>query len=104
MDYMKAFPGLRGSGKSSELVKLAAAKGYYIVCSDLNRRTNLLELARFLNVEILMPVTFSTFMHEGLGGREVKGVLFDDLDDILRLLSPYQVVGFSYSTGDHKED
>lgn len=99
----------RKTGKTHDLVKLAAEKQYVIVAPNVDMIDYIQEIAVKLNVEIPPPITFSRFLsasHRGISeftgahyrGRRIEGFLIDNAECLLqRIAGTIPVVGFSYS-------
>ena len=80
---MKVISGERGSGKTTELVKMAAEYGAVLVCGD-NRRVRFVkDVAKSLGLRIKDPIKHRKFITGGFHGRGLGGYMIDDLDLML---------------------
>lgn len=68
------------SGKTTELIRLAAKDWLYIVCLNYARARNTFEMARSMGLQIPFPITWDEFIGGRFCGRGIKGFLIDDLD------------------------
>ncbi|EIT85931.1 replicase domain protein [Fictibacillus macauensis ZFHKF-1] len=78
---MKLIYGDRGSGKTTELIKIAHERGLYIVCFDERRAMQISRLARSLEMDIRYPITVDELPLQR--GVFIKEVLVDDMEDVL---------------------
>ena len=65
--------------------------GGYIVCSNVCRARIVHMYARELGFDIPFPLTFSEFLLGKYYAKGIKGLLFDDIDDILENISKVPV-------------
>lgn len=77
--------GKRVCGKTTELIQKANKDWLYILCADRGRVQNILKVARSMNLDIPLPFTVSELP---LKGPHIKGVLIDDIEDVL-----FQLIG-----------
>lgn len=104
MNYdTKVIVGDRRSGKSSELIRLSASKGIYILVSNKKRAHALAAQAREMGINIPFPVTLhewlqsSTRFHGSVIRRD--GLLIDDIDAVIReLFSPININAVTITT------
>ena len=78
--------GKRGSGKSTKLIKRAAAEGKYILVATHAQAHCLFKQAKDMGLDILYPITpneLKTITHMHILD---KGILIDELDIVLPLL------------------
>ena len=96
----------RGHGKTTEMVKRCAAinagprQVAYIVTLDRRRALNIQRIAESLGLSerVPFPITLPELLR-GQVGRWVSSLLFDDVDDMLRLIGGQRsVAAFSYSS------
>lgn len=86
---MKILLGERRSGKTTELVKIAAQSKAVIVCFNQQMVQCTKDRAKQLGLEIETPITFSKLQKGYLMGTNHK-VLIDDFDLVLRsIISGY---------------
>ena len=95
---MKIIIGARQSGKTTELIKQSASEDLYIVCMNRCCVDHIMMIARHLNLQIPMPITFEDFLHKRYYGRGIKGFLIDDLDMLLYHMSMVPIKTVSMST------
>ncbi|MGD1319180.1 hypothetical protein [Chryseobacterium sp. 2R14A] len=84
---MKVIVKPRGKGKTTELIKLSAQTGAYIICQDMRNADAIMRHAHELNLNIPCPITFYDFDNRMYFGAGIKGFLFDNLDDYIQHLS-----------------
>lgn len=70
----------RGKGKTTELIRYAAAERLTIVTADHIFARNVTRMARNLGLRIPGPVTWRELQAGALRGRPVPGLAIDDLD------------------------
>lgn len=93
---MKIITGARNSGKTTELVKLSAETGAYIVTRDHNSARQLIDIAEHLGLHIPFPLTWSEFYHNQYDGRRIR-ILFDDVDSFLQSLASAPILAVTLS-------
>lgn len=77
---MKCLPRKRGSGKTTALVFTSAATGYPIVVANNVRKQYVKDLANRVHFSIPEPI----IMSECIRGRVIKGVLIDDVEEVIQ--------------------
>lgn len=87
----------RMGGKTTELIRRAAEAGAYIVCTDTRRAGQVMRLARELGLAIPMPLTVGEWQERAYYPPGIPGLMFDDLDRIMRLLSPVPVLAVTWT-------
>ena len=85
---MKAIIKERNEGKTLELIKIAAEQGLYIIVRNQEMAYYTKELAEKKGFQILFPITYSEFDRKAYYGKNIKGFLFDDLDNYIQMRSP----------------
>lgn len=75
------------SGKTTELIKLAAKDWLYIVCINHARARYTFEMARSMGLKIPFPITFDDFRGGQFFGHGINGFLIDDLDEHIRYMA-----------------
>lgn len=84
---MKLIIWNRWSGKTTELIKIAAETGQIILCSDPYRVKNIKFLAKKMDLEISCPITLKEI--NSVVCKNGKWLLVDDLEEILNSLLWY---------------
>jgi hypothetical protein len=79
---MKIIAAPRGAGKTTELVKISANTGDYIVVKDRKMALYTMDIAKKANVWIPFPITYDEFLNHRWGNT-VKGFLIDDLETLM---------------------
>lgn len=75
----------RQSGKSTDLIKMSAVTGHYIVTANRARAEILFELAKELGYNIPNPFTVDDYLRSRkLKGSFIKEILIDDADAVLQ--------------------
>lgn len=100
---LKLVTGGRGSGKTTELIKLAHDELLYIVVVDERRARFLFEQAHEMGYDILYPLTLKECGRHNLNNPYVlsgKGIIVDDAQDILSEFLGYRVRGMSVNVMD----
>lgn len=82
---MEWYIGRRGSGKTTELLKMASRYHCDIVVSDQNRAHTLDLMARELKLRVPGLFTIYDVVNKKMVGRK-NPVLFDDVQDCLQML------------------
>ena len=85
---MKAIIKDRHEGKTLELIKIAAEQGLYIIVRNKEIAYYTIKLAEKNGFQILSPITYSEFDRKAYFSRNIKGFLFDDLDNYIQMRSP----------------
>lgn len=73
----------RGQGKTVELVRQSNKDWQYIICKDENRLNIIAKTAEKLGLDIPHPITINELP---LRSPHIKGVLMDDMEDILEAI------------------
>ena len=88
--------GTRQSGRSTELIYLAAEKDLLIVTADNHKAEHLYKMAQDMGKEIRKPVSFYTWIrkpHQFFDYKETRpGILLDDADFVLSCLLRTSVI------------
>jgi hypothetical protein len=87
----------QAGGKTTELIRRAAEAGAYIVCTDTRRAGQVMRLARELGLTIPMPLTVGEWQERAYYPPGTRGLMFDDLDRIVQLLSPVPVLAVTWT-------
>jgi len=89
---MKVIALPRRGGKTTELIKLAAAKeGVYIVCSSHRDCVQIAEQAERMGLNILFPITFAEFLGGHYRSINIKAFLIDNVDLFLQGLTSVHI-------------
>ena len=100
---LKLVIGGRGSGKTTELIKLAHNERLYIVVVDERRAQFLFEQAHEMGYDILYPLTLRECGRYNPNNPYVlsgKGIIVDDAQDILSEILGCRVRGMSVNVMD----
>jgi len=87
----------RQGGKTTELIRLAAETGSYIVCTDQRRARQIAEHARKMGLSIPFPLTAGEWQRREYHRPGVHGLLFDDLDRIIQGISAVPVLAATWT-------
>lgn len=71
------------SGKTTQLIKMAHRENLYIVCANQQRVTEIVRLAKKMEMDIPFPLTAEELP---LRSSYIKEVLVDDIEDVLQYL------------------
>ncbi len=74
----------RSGGKTTALIKEAAANNYYIICANLQEVDRIELQARKLKLTIPQPITYTDFDRKSYYGAGITGFLFDNVDEYLQ--------------------
>ena len=84
---MKIILASRRMGKTTLLIREAAAQGYYIVCHSREECSRIFGMAKELELDINFPITYDEFLKSNYSLRGVKGIVIDNVDLLIRRLS-----------------
>ncbi len=76
-----------GAGKTRTLIEKSAEHFYYIVCKNRERADLIQEHAIKLGLDIPFPISWKEFFDGKYYGKNIRGFLIDDLDDILQSMT-----------------
>ena len=93
----------RGQGKTTDLIKMSAEKGYYLVCSTMSRVKWTANHARELGLDIPFPLTFDEFIQREYYGKGIKGFVIDDADQLLQYMSSVPVFAVALNDSSKEE-
>jgi predicted NBD/HSP70 family sugar kinase len=74
----------RQGGKTTELIRLAAETGTYIVCTDQRRARQIAQQAQDMGLSIPFPMAAREWQERAYYPPGVRSVAFDDLDRIIQ--------------------
>ena len=95
---MRIIYGPAGSGKTTQLIKIAAKHNYYMVVKDMEEARRVNTEAIKLGYDVLFPLTYREFLNNEHYKSGIKGFLIDNVDMMLQELSEGKLVGYSYTT------
>lgn len=82
-------------GKTTNLIKKSSEEWLYIVVANKEQALNLVKLAEHMGLEIPDPITFSELPISP--GRHIKGVLIDEVEQLLTQVVGRPVISMSTS-------
>lgn len=88
---MHVFATERGFGKTTELIKLAAEHGGYIVCRDRRMAGEIADMARKRELHIAFPITYDEFLNKRYYGQNISRFYIDDADALLQSMSSVRI-------------
>lgn len=89
---MKVIARPRGGGKTTEVIKLSAESGAYIVCHNIHEVERVAALAKELGLDINYPITSNEFIHHSDGSPFVrKPVIIDNIELFLEYTMRYPI-------------
>lgn len=98
---MKKIIKPKGTGKTTELIKLSHDTWTYILVTDSGRQRFLSKLAKELKIDIPYPVTVLELEHSRSGLCHLKNILIDDADDVLEeLLGSLNIAAITMRDGE----
>ena len=77
--------GGRGNGKTKRAVEYSAEHNIRILVTDDNRRSNVMQTAKYLGLKIPTPVTIEEIIN-GKYRRE-KNIVVDDVEDVIKSIT-----------------
>lgn len=94
---MRLIAGGRRTGKTSELIKYAAANNAYIVCRSVSMCKEIASMAHDMNLVISFPLTYQEFLEKKYYGKFIHSFCIDDIDLFLQSLTnvPIEMVTFT---------
>lgn len=96
---MKLFLSGRHTGKTTELIKLAAERFCYIVCRSRTEADRIAGIAKKLNLDIPYPITYGDFIRVDYYHKGVRGFVIDDVDALLSAMCPHvPIIGITLNT------
>ena len=99
---MKTITGGRATGKTTEMIRLCADNGGYIVCRSKVHADRILQMAQDMKVNIPRPLTFGEFLDHQYYGLGIGKFHIDDVDALLQSLTHVPIESISIN-GPHKE-
>lgn len=93
----------RQGGKTTELIRLAAETGSYIVCTDRRRARQIAQQAVKMGLSIPFPLTADEWRDRAYHPPGVRGIAFDDLDRIIQGMSAVPVVAATWTASDGEQ-
>lgn len=97
MSAIKIIVRPRMTGKTTELIRRAAETGWYIVCTDRRRASEIFRQAQVMGLSIPFPMTAREWQAGDYYRPGVRGLAFDDLDRIVQHLSSAQVFAATWT-------
>lgn len=85
---MKIIAWPRQSGRTTEIIKMCAREGGYIVTRDLDAAYQVREQARIMGLVIPFPLTYREFINKKYYPRGVEKVYIDDVEALLYYIAP----------------
>lgn len=78
--------GSRQNGKTTELIKMSAKTGIYILVATKNRANHLFRQAKDIGYDMPYPVTIEEYFRSKFTGSSIRrdGLFIDDIDDVLK--------------------
>lgn len=70
----------RNTGKTTQLIQMAAKHWYYIICINSSHADSISMQAQSMGLKIPYPITYYAFDENRYHRDGIKGFLFDDLD------------------------
>ncbi|HMR88488.1 MAG TPA: hypothetical protein PKD51_10055 [Saprospiraceae bacterium] len=81
----------RGHGKTTQLIKISAKSGDYIVCHKLDEANRIQNEAQQMGYKIPLPITYDEFVQKRYFDKNISGFLIDNLEMFLQHLSSVPV-------------
>ena len=90
---MKVIYKPKGKGKTTELIKLAHNSGGYIVCLSQDECTRVFHYAKEIGYDIKFPISFNEFLNKQYHHCGIREFYIDNVDELIRRLSPTVKIG-----------
>lgn len=84
---MRIIKGPRQSGKTTELIKLAAEHNAYIVVPSYEAAEAVAKKAREMGLDIPFPTMYSTFMRGEFYARGIRAFIIDNVDALVQYMA-----------------
>lgn len=85
---MKIIAWPRQSGRTSEIIKMCADKGGYIVTRNIETAYEIRERARKMGLIIPFPLSYKEFVDKKYYSRAVEKFYIDDIEALLYYIAP----------------
>lgn len=95
--------GARGTGRTTEMIRVAAESFAYIICPDYKQVAYVRDMAREMGVDIPFPLTWNQFVNGKYYGRGIRGFVIDNLDMCIQGMTSVPVLAASVGPVDHTE-
>jgi hypothetical protein len=73
----------RRSGKTTDLIRICAEQGGYIVCQSKVEARRIFEAAQKMDLSIPFPITYDEFLSKRFHGKNCSPLHIDDADQLL---------------------
>ncbi len=90
---MKLIAKPRGTGKTTELVKLCQEKGGYLVVRDRKTAHTIFRKAYDQDIHIPMPISYDDFLERRYHGVNCSPLWIDDVDALLNYIAKGADIG-----------
>ena len=84
---MKVIHKPRQTGKTTELIKIAAQEGGYIVCNSSDEAYRISKAAEEIGKQILFPITYDEYLNGFFCGKNIKAFYIDNVEFLLSRIS-----------------
>lgn len=84
---MKIISKGRRSGKTTELIRMCAERGGYIVCRSHNAASMIKKQSKEMGLKIPYPMTYAELLHKSYYAQGVQKLYIDDVDELLRTIT-----------------
>lgn len=88
---MKKIIGLRGSGRTTELIRLSVQNGWTIVCPTIQEAHGVYKAAQEMGLMIPHPVSNDEFLTHLYRGKKIPGFLIDQTEQLLQSMTDVPV-------------
>ena len=87
MKKMKKIIKERGHGKTTELIKISAQTGDYVICRDHREANRIQNVAHKMKLNIPLPITYGEFMSKSYHAKGISGFLIDNIEKFCQSLT-----------------
>lgn len=84
---MKIIKRGRRNGKTTELIRMCAENGGYIVCRSKEIAKIIQIQAKEMGLSIPLPLSYAEFIKGSYFGRRIEKIYIDDADELLKRLA-----------------
>lgn len=98
---MHILVGERATGKTSQLIKIAAENGGYIVCRSKMMAGEINNMAHKMELRIAFPLTYEEFLQRRYFGKGISKFYIDDADALLQSMTevPIEIITLTQEKG-----
>jgi len=81
---LEIYTGARNAGKTTAIIQAAKQSGRYIICRDVDRAAEIMEIAQVQLANIRYPITFAEFRSGSYFAGATKSFIIENGDKLLQ--------------------